>query len=266
MRSPVDQQVTASCYHVSGDGIRRTVDVVRNVMCSNPAHIPLDVTQHGHAAKGSWCVECPDGKENVWYEDTSQSIKCGSANYQGGVAPTAKVRATLGNVLAPVSVSSAPVQYADAIVEDCTSTDAAFCGSYCRGEGESTQAIEDATAVPIRTRLTPLSILNSTAPEVAAWVETTKPAEGCGDWGSPTYLGGQHCRHDTENWGCSEGEASCTCVCRKCPDGFSKDHSHGVRCLRCVCSFSSSGVVGARLVCLYSVSRSPWGAARVLES
>ena len=198
---------------------------MRNVTCSNPAHIPLNVMQHGHADYGSWCVECPDGKENVWYEDTSRSIKCAQQHlHYDGVAPTAKVRATLGSVLAPVSVSSAPVQYADATVEDCPSTDSAFCGSYCRGEDASTQAIEDATAVPSRTRLTPLSILNITAPEEAAFVEY------------------------------------------KCPDGTSEDHAQGPRCLRCVCSFSSSGVVGARLVCLYSVSRSPWGAARVLDS
>jgi len=246
MRSPVDQQVTASCYHVSGDGIRRTVDVVRNVTCSNPAHIPLDVMQDGHAAKGSWCVECPLGKKHVWYEDTSQSIKCGSAGYQGGEAPTAKERATLGSVLAPVSVpSSAPVQFADAMVEGCPSTDSAFCGVYCSGDDASsvTPAIEDATAVPVRTRQTPLSILSSTAPEVAAFVETAKPAspDSC-HW--PTNLGEMQCWHATENRGCSEGEANCTCVCRKCPDGYREDHSHGPQCHRCVCSSSSSGVRG----------------------
>ena len=169
----------------------------------------------------------------------SSSIKCSDhhSDHMTAVAPTAKVRATFSNVLEPDSVpSSAAPQYADAIVEDCTGTDMAFCGSYCRGDDPSlaAAATEDATAVLNQTRLTPESILASTAPEEAAPILTDKPAAPGSCW-SPTHLGSDYCWHDTENRMCGEGEAGCSCICRKCPDGYMEDHSNPgtVRCSRC---------------------------------
>ena len=249
------------CYDAPEGGILGEVRVQGNYTCPTAAHIILRSTTD----PGIWCVKCPDGK-TVWEDHTSRSVWCGDWGDAASVAPTDKVRATFGNVLEPDSVpSSAAPQYADAIVEDCTGTDWASCEGYCRGDDPSlaAAATEDATAVLNQTRLTPESILASTAPEEAAPILTDKPAAPGSCW-SPTHLGSDYCWHDTENRGCGETEAGCTCICRKCPDGYMEDRSNGqFKCNRCLC-FSSIGVCGGTSVCLLQPRGAmPWGAGRV---
>jgi hypothetical protein len=250
------------CYDAPEGGILGEVRVQGNYTCPTAAHIILRSTTD----PGIWCVKCPDGK-TVWEDHMSSSIKCSDhhSDHMTAVAPTAKVRATFSNVLEPDSVpSSAAPQYADAIVEDCTGTDWASCEGYCRGDDPSlaAAATEDATAVLNQTRLTPESILASTAPEEATPTDTDKPASGsC--WGPP-HLGSDYCWHDTENRMCGEGEAGCSCICRKCPDGYMEDRSNGqFKCNRCLCP-SSIGVCGGTSVCLPQPRGAmPWGAGRV---
>ena len=249
------------CYDVPEGGILGEVRVQGNYTCPTMAH---SLFYAYSADRGLWCVECPDGK-TVYEDHESRSVWCDDWGDAASVAPTDKVRATFGNVLEPDSVpSSAAPQYADAIVEDCTGTDMAFCGGYCRGEDPSlaAAATEDATAVLNQTRLTPESILVSTAPEEAAPILTDKPASPASCM-SPTHLGSDYCWHDTDNRRCAEGEAGCSCICRKCPDGYIEDRVNGFKCNRCLCP-SSIGVCGGTSVCLPQPRGAmPWGAGRV---
>ncbi len=88
----------------------------------------------------------------------------------------------------------------------------------------------------------PISVPASTAAQYVEPTFTDKPAAPDSCW-SPTYLGSEHCWHDTENRGCGEGDPGCTCRCRKCPDGYSEDHSNPgtVRCSRCPPGLQNSG-------------------------
>jgi len=267
---PAGQQLfcpesTCGCYDAPEGDFLGQMRVMRDASCPTMAH-SLFYAYSYSADRGLWCVECPDGK-TVWEDHTSGSVWCGDWHGDAAsVAPTDKVRATLGNVVEADSVpSSAAPQYADAIVEDCTGTDWASCEGYCRGDDASlaAAATEDATAVLNQTRLTPESILVSTAPEEAAPILTDKPASPASCW-SPTYLGSDYCWHDTDNRRCAEGEAGCSCRCRKCPDGYMEDWSTGqFKCNRCLCP-SSIGVCGGTSVCLPQPRGAmPWGAGRV---
>jgi hypothetical protein len=78
----------------------------------------------------------------------------------------------------------------------------------------------------------PISMPNSSAPQYADFDVTAVSASH--DCTAPFAT---HCKHDTSNMPCGgPHEDGCTCVCRKCPDGYWQEHScqdREYRCTRC---------------------------------